>query len=88
MYLCITNILKLQIMKIENIDTAKELKDEITKLNRLLESDNISNITVTFYDKTGYRRDLMFTGEVAFETVKQKVRDKKDRLENKLNELL
>lgn len=75
-------------MKIENIDTAKNLKDEITKLNRLLESDNISNVTVTFYDKTGYRRELTFVGEVAFETVKQKVKDKKDRLENKLKELL
>lgn len=74
-------------MKIENIDIAKELKDEITMLNILLESDNISNVTVAFYDKTEYR-DVMFIDEVIFEAIKQKIKDKKDRLEHKLNELL
>lgn len=75
-------------MKIENIDIAKELKDEINKLNRLLESDTISNVTITFYDKTGYKRELMFTTNTFFESVKQKVKDEKDKLENKLNKLL
>ena len=75
-------------MKIEDIDEAKKLKDKIRELSIILKGDNICNIGIDYYTPAGNRKNYMITDSSSIELIKQELIKQKNKLENRLNELL
>ena len=88
MYLCIVNIFKLCNMKPENINEAKRINDEIKQLNRILGLRDVNYILIHLHNVNGITHTCESKNKDFINTIRKEIKKEKDRLENKLNELL